>query len=307
MTQSAGQLPNLIIAGVRKGGTTSLSHYLFQHPDICSSALKKVGYFLPLKYGETPPPLETYAAHFADCATPYRMEATTGYFLGGAAIARPLVETLPGVKVIIVLREPVDALWSHYRFVRSHARIDADLSFEDYVDACRTKMASDADLARENNAFVAYRGGFYDQPLTEWADALGDSLRVLFFDDLKSDAPAVLRSLCRWLGIDGSPVDGFDFDVHNQSVQVKNLQVQRVALRTNERAKRLLRRHHGLKRRVRSAYYLLNRDRGPQPRLDPALRQELTGVYEPSNANCGQLLADRDLSGPMPAWLSDPR
>ena len=123
-------LPNLIIAGIRKGGTTSLSHYLGQHPDICSSELKKVGYFLPLKYGEPTESLDSYAAHFDHCGSArYRMEATTGYFLGGASIACSMTELLPDARVLIVLREPVDALWSHYRFVRSHLRIPMTWTF----------------------------------------------------------------------------------------------------------------------------------------------------------------------------------
>ncbi len=296
-------LPNLVIAGVRKGGTTSLSQYLAQHPDICSSELKKVGYFLPLKYGDPVPPLDTYAAHFQHCVGRYRMEATTGYFLGGETVARAVVDALPDARVLISLREPVDALWSYYRFVRSHARIDPDMSFEQYLDRCRSMTASGEDLLRDNNAFLAYRGGFYDEPLTAWADALGDSLRVVFFDGMRDDAPDMLRSLCVWLGIDAAPVDAFDLDVHNKSVQVKNHRAQRIALRVNERAKRFLRRHHGLKRQVRSLYYAINQDRSPQPKLDPELRLALEAEYAASNAACAELLTSRGLSDSLPGWL----
>ena len=298
-------LPNLIVAGVRKGGTTSLSHYLAQHPEICSSELKKVGYFLPLKYGEEVADLDAYAAHFSHCGgARYRMEATTGYFLGGHAIATAMAETLPSVRVVISLREPVDALWSHYRFVRSHARIDADMSFREYVERSREMMRSGADLRRENNAFVAYRGGFYDRPLAEWADALGDALRVVHFDHIQTDARAMLRDLCSWLDVDTAAVEDISLDVHNRSVQVRNRRVQKVALKVNERAKRYFRRHHGLKRTLRDAYYALNRDRGPQPTLDPALREELAAEYAPSNAAVARLLAERQLSGPLPPWLA---
>ncbi|MDH3302793.1 MAG: sulfotransferase [Acidimicrobiia bacterium] len=301
-------LPNLIIAGIRKGGTTSLSHYLGQHPDICSSELKKVGFFLPLKYGEGTDSLDSYAAHFEHCAhARYRMEATTGYFLGGASIAQPMAEMLPDARVLIVLREPVDALWSHYRFVRSHLRIPGDMDFPAYVEESRRLMVAGEDGLRENNAYVAYSGGFYEKPLTEWADAFGDRLRVLFFDDLHRDVAAMLTELLEWLDIDTAPVAEFDFDVLNRSVQIRNRRLQWVALRVNEEAKSFFRRHHGIKRALRSGYYMVNRDRSPSPRLSPEMRAELRAGYADSNAATAALIESRGLApGPLPSWLADP-
>ena len=303
-----GALPNLIIAGIRKGGTTSLSHYLGQHPDICSSELKKVGYFLPLKYGQSIDPIDTYAAHFEHCIDArYRMEATTGYFLGGASIARPMSDMLPDARVLIVLREPVDALWSHYRFVRSHLRIPDDMDFPAYVEESRRLMVAGEDGLRENNAYVAYSGGFYEKPLTEWADAFGDRLRVLFFDDLHRDVVAMLTELFEWLDIDTAPVAGFDFDVLNKSVQIRNRRLQWVALRVNETAKSFFRRHHEVKRVLRSAYYAVNRDRTPSPRLSPEMRAQLQATYAESNAATAALIRTRGLApGSLPAWLTDP-
>lgn len=300
-------LPNLVIAGVRKGGTTSLANYLAQHPDICSSELKKVGYFLPLKYGQAVPDIADYAAHFAHATDErYRMEATTGYFLGGSAIADPLAVALPDARVVISLREPVDALWSHYRFVRSHLRIEQDLDFEGYVARSRAMMESGEDLLRENNAYVAFRGGFYDGPLTEWIDALGDRLRIVYFDDLQSDAKAMVVGLCQWLDIDIDVIDDFDFDVHNKSVQVKNTTLQHLALRLNESTKRFFRKHHGLKRTLRDAYYRVNQDRGPSPKLDPKFRELLTAEYAASVARTVQLLDEHGVSGTLPRWLRSP-
>lgn len=300
-------LPNLIIAGIRKGGTTSLSHYLGQHPDICSSELKKVGFFLPLKYGESVGSLDSYAGHFEHCAgARYRMEATTGYFLGGASIAQPMAEMLPDARVLIVLREPVDALWSHYRFVRSHLRIDDDMDFPAYVEESRRLMVAGLDGLRENNAYVAYSGGFYEKPLTEWADAFGDRLRVLIFDDLYRDVVAMLTDVFEWLDLDAGPVTDFDFDVLNRSVQIRNRQLQWVALRVNEGAKSFFRRHHGVKRVLRSAYYAVNQDRTPSPRLSAEMRAELQAIYAASNTATADLIRNRGLAtGPLPSWLDN--
>ncbi len=67
----AERLPNLIIAGVGKAGTTSLFWYLSQHPGICASDVKEIQYFTPLSEGDgVLPPLSEYARHFAACDRP---------------------------------------------------------------------------------------------------------------------------------------------------------------------------------------------------------------------------------------------
>ena len=167
-------------------------------------------------------------------------------------------------------------------------------------------MTAGEDGLRENNAYVAYSGGFYEEPLTEWADALGDRLRVLFFDDLHRDVVAMLTDLLEWLDLDTAPVADFDFDVLNKSVQIRNRQMQWVALRVNEVAKSFFRRHHTVKRVLRSGYYAVNRDRSPSPRLDPEMRAQLRTTYAASNAATAKLIRERGLAaGPLPAWLDD--
>ncbi|MFQ5556956.1 MAG: sulfotransferase [Acidimicrobiales bacterium] len=299
-----GTLPNLIIAGVKKGGTTSLAYYLAQHPDIATSGRKKVAYFVPAKYGRPLDPIESYAAHFAGRGdSRYRLEATTGYFLGAAAVAEPMAETLPDVRVIISLRDPVDSLWSHYRFVRAHVRIDPETSFEDYVAECRRLHEAGEAGLRENAAWVAYEGGFYDEPMQAWIDSFGDRLKIVFFDDLKRDSAAVLTDVFEWLDLP-TDVDGIDFDTHNQSVQVKNARIQKVALRTNVALKPFFRRHHGLKRRLRSMYYAVNRDRAPSLKLDPDFRAELRAVYRPSIERLHEQVVGGGYAHEVPAWLA---
>src|SRR5688572_22585305 len=94
--ETAGRLPNLVIAGVPKAGTTSLFSYLTQHPEVCGSDVKEPRYFNPLRLGSELGPIEDYAAHFGHCAGQrYAMEASPGYSYGGGPLARGLREALP--------------------------------------------------------------------------------------------------------------------------------------------------------------------------------------------------------------------
>ena len=86
-----GRLPNLIIVGLGKAGTTSLFWYLSQHSDVCASTVKEPGYFLPAAEGLELPPIGQYASYFKECGRErYRMEASPQYFHG----ARPVMEEL---------------------------------------------------------------------------------------------------------------------------------------------------------------------------------------------------------------------
>lgn len=130
-------LPNAVIAGVNKAGTTSLFHTLAQQDGVCPSRVKETHFFDPLKYGEQLPPLEQYAELFPaapDGATV--LEATPGYFYGGATLATAMAAGLPSVRVAVVLREPGERAFSWWRFGRSRLLVDPDQSFAAYLRRC---------------------------------------------------------------------------------------------------------------------------------------------------------------------------
>lgn len=297
-------LPNLIIAGVRKGGTTSLSQYLAQHPEICSFKLKKVGYFLPAKYDKPLEPLETYADCYKHCGNErYRIEAVPGYFLGVPTIPELIQSTLGDVRIIISLREPVDTLWSYYRWVRSHNRIDPKLTFEQYTALSKQMMATGADLDRDANAFLGFRSGHYAEPLEHWCHIFGNHLLTIDFQELARDPANTIAKICRWLAIDDKVAATFDYDVHNKSVQVRNSKLQSVALEFNRRAKVFFRRHRTIKRRLRSAYYLINRDRKDELSISPEFYRRLQNEFTDSNVQLVRVLRRHDI--PIPGWLND--
>jgi hypothetical protein len=128
-------LPNLVIAGVGKAGTTSLFWYLSQHPDICASDEKEIRYFAGLTEGGTElPPVETYERHFRHCrGERYAMEASPQYFHGGAPVIQAMRRLLGRPRVVISLRDPVERLWSQFRFTKSRlGPVPETLSFEAY-------------------------------------------------------------------------------------------------------------------------------------------------------------------------------
>jgi Sulfotransferase domain len=296
------RLPNLLIAGVPKGGTTSLFRYLAQHPGICASQTKELRFFDPVRYGEPVFPLESYAEHFQHwTGERYRMEGTPGYFSGGTPVATAVSASLDEPRVLISLRDPVERCWSWYRFVRGRARIPKEMTFADYIDCCEELHERGVDGLRENQAYVGLRGGCYDDWYDSWRELLGDRLHVEFFDDLVEDPARVTRSVLRWLGLDERPADGFRFAVENRSVQYRSRPVLQAALVLNRRAERFFEQHADLKRKLRKAYYMVNRPPDDDV-LEPAQRERIAAFYAPHNAHLAASLRASHITR-LPAWL----
>jgi sulfotransferase family protein len=299
-----GRLPNLIIAGVNKSGTTSLFHYLGQHPDICGSDLKELAYFGPLWRGGELDPIEDYTGHFRHCAgSRYAMEATPGYFFGGRRLARGIRETCPDAHIVISLRSPIERCWSWFRFTKSRLQIPKEMSFDAYLDRCEALRRAGVDEKRENQPFFwGLSGGCYDEWFDAWAEEFGHRLHVVFFEDLATDPAAVVRGICRWLDLNEVVVDQFEFPVENKTEEYRAAGLQRVAVAVNRRGERFFRRHRLAKHRLRAAYFAVNR----QPSQDrPSLtaRARLADFYRPHDARLTEQLAL--VGAEAPAWLRD--
>lgn len=295
-------LPDLVIAGVAKAGTTSLFNYLTQHPDVCGSDVKETRYFEPLRLGGELEPIESYAAHFTHWqGEKHTLEATPGYFNGGRRMAAAIRESLPDVRVLVMLREPADRCWSYFRFARSRGQIPVDMDFEGYIDHCARLFRSGEDEQHANRVFLGLSGGCYARWMADWHAEMQDRLKVLYFDDLSTDAAAVVTDLCGWLDIDASVVENFDLAVENKTEQVRNKSAQRIALAINRRAEPFFRRHPAVKRRLRGLYYSVNRE-PEQLRVPPGATTKLAQFYAPWNARLASQL--EAMGAPLPRWLA---
>ncbi len=293
--QSPGRLPNLVIAGVTKAGTTSLFHYLGQHPDICTSDTKELRYFSPLQYGEPLPPLESYSAHFRHCQQQeYAVEGTPGYFYGGAPLARGLHAALPDARVLLILRSPDDRCWSFFRFVKSKVRIPKSMTFAEYLDRCEELQRSGTDMEKTNGDFSGLVKGCYARWLDAWTDEFGEGLRILLFDDVVTDPAKCLRQIFNWLELDDTVVDSMDFGADNTTVEYRRQGLQRMAVSFNRHAQRYFERHRRLKDRLRAGYYMVNRAPASET-LGPAEKDRMQRFYAPHNAELAKQLSARGL------------
>lgn len=181
-----GALPNLIIIGGLKCGTTSLHHYLNLHPEIAMSRPKELNFFV----SELNWPLgrDWYAGHF-DPSARIRGESSPHY------TNRPSFNGVPGrmrellgsdVRLLYVVRDPIDRMLSHYLHNVGGGYEDRSL-----VDA----------LSDPESSYVARSRYFFQvEPyLEEFGD---DRVQIVGREELKADRPGTMRRTFEFLGVD---------------------------------------------------------------------------------------------------------
>lgn len=301
--ETEAPLPNLVIAGVAKAGTTSLFNYLAQHPAICASQVKEIGFFT--KVGAEGQPLRSvawYRGHFAHCAgEPYRLEASPSYCHGGRAVAVPMRTLLPKPRVVLMLRDPVARLWSAYTFGKSRGGLTESDDPDVFLTRWEQGRAEDIASGRRPRA-SHLSAGWYADWLPDWFDTYGDDLRVVFAEHLAADPRAVVSDLCMWLDLDIGPVHGIDVGVHNPTLQPRSRGFARVAYRTRRRTNRLFAAQPLVRSALRQVYRSVNTTDQTE-RLPGPTRDRLTALYAPSNATVSALLRDRGYTD-LPGWLA---
>lgn len=232
--------PTFVIAGPPRAGTTSLHRYLGEHPDVFMSPVKETRFFdhrWDAAEGDPEALAEAEAWYldlFDEAGDAAAVGESTPTYLAHPDVPSRLREKVPDVRVLAVLRDPVERLHSQYLFgVRQGSE---DRPFPAYVE---DRLARDADPDRGPDAAV--QAGRYHDNLTRFADALGrDRVRVLLFDDLRDDPLSVLRDIAAFLDVDPGPMADVDHGrVHNPYGEPRG----RLAafLRTDPRVRRVAR------------------------------------------------------------------
>lgn len=297
-----GRLPNLIIAGTVKSGTTSLFTYLVKHPQICGSDVKETCYFLPLRYGGSCPDLGDYRKHFRQCGNArYALESTPGYFEGGESLARAIDDTLEGALIIIVLREPVDRLYSFFRYAKAQVNLAEETSLGQYISECLALPMSER-IKQENDVFWGVDGGRYINYLPQWFDVFSsERIRVVFFDDVLNDCVTLLKGIADWLGVCGAEFERAVVEIENKTLHYRVAWLQKASIRLNKKLEPFLRRTPSLRRVIRAFYYRLNAKPFKED-VDEQVWARARMLYQSDNRSLAAFLRAQGYRN-LPRWL----
>ena len=295
-------LPNLLIIGVPKAGTTSIFSYLNLHNDVFGSNPKEPGYFHPLRWGEKLANIDKYENAFSGYSNQkYAMEATPGYFYGGKKVSDKMKDMLPNSKVILVLRNPVQRLFSFYKYKLSLGHIDSSLSFEDYLEKCKS-MPINEKIKKENYDFWGMEGGLYADLLESWHSTYGDNLKVCFFDDLVKDRVQFTSDICSWLGINFENIDSTKMVIENKSMLYRSKSLQNFAISFDKNLGALWNFMPFVKKPLSFVYNLLN-SKPHNSVLSSSSRKYLEEFYEKDVAKTRTFLEQKQISN-FPEWMN---
>lgn len=303
---SDGRLPNLLIVGVPKAGTSSLFAYLAQHPDICAADKKELGYFNHYnrrRHPEgRPPPVETYMKHWSHCTGQrYAMEATPSYSYGGEPVIEGVRKILGQPRIIITLRDPVSRLWSAYTFQRSLGNIPRIKSFEEYLSVSEQRRQDGTDLDVDSHLH-GLSIGFYADYLGHWLDAFGENAKVIFAEDVASDPARRVAEMFEWLGLDAGAITDMDLGARNVTRHARSPIVANVVYALKRAGDRYQVLPRALRGRLRQTYLRVNARGQLNERLDPSTRERVEDIYRVSTRMTADVLEARGYQD-LPAWL----
>ncbi len=221
--------PDFIIIGVQKGGTTSLYHYLVQHPQI-APALDKEVHFFDLEFERG---WDWYDARFpgiiqADQAHDRRPHASstvppviTGeaspYYIFHPLVPQRIAQTLPTVKLIVLLRDPVDRAISHYHHAvrwgfEPLAIADAFAQEEERLAGEVEKMLADPSYHSFNHRHLSYLArGRYAQQLEHWFQYFPrEQFLILNSEALYRSPDLALQAVCQFLALPFQPLARYE-------------------------------------------------------------------------------------------------
>lgn len=299
-------LPNFLVIGAGRAGTTSVDRYLKQHPDVFIPDVKAPSHFFchGLERIEDPylrlvtrnyfvPDPKDYEALFDGVTGETAIGEVSPVYLAALHVAPRIASRLPGVRLVALLRHPVDRVYA--RFVAR--RRDGLERRPDFADLVREERRQP--LIRDV-AFGTYlAAGFCSHFLQSYFDRFPrDRIRIHLFEDFRMDAASVMSDLFEFLEVD----PGFVPDtgkLHNQSGGIIGNKLVRNAWTRSALLRAGMRRW--VPERARDAVFSAVASNLVALPLDPGLRAELTELYREDIERLQELI-DRDLSH----WLVAP-
>lgn len=225
-----GRIPDFFVIGAPKAGTTSLYRWLGQHPDIFMSPIKEPCFFAPEVVDYTPvsrrayetdaPALRAwldgpmtmrrghgivldwsdYLSLFRHAGDAVAAGEVSGNYLHSPGAPRRIRERIPGARIVMVLRDPAERLFSHYASALAAGQVRGD--FSAWVDE---QMRAES---KRDPRFGPIHTGMYATHLRCWLASFPlTQVRVHFYEDYRDSPETVLNDIFDFVGVDTCSID----------------------------------------------------------------------------------------------------
>jgi hypothetical protein len=279
-------IPNFLICGAPKAGTTALYEILKQHPDVYMSEVKETDFFQH-SYDKG---MAWYESLFLNYAGQKAIgEASPGNMIHPLAAER-IAHHIPDAKLIFMLRNPIERAYSQYWYGIMLGIDSPQVSF--------------SELIRDKNDPWGQRVielGMYAEQIKRYQQYFSaDQLLILLYEDFRVDSQKALQKICAFLGINAN----FEAQILEKNVTryPKNVFVYKQIYGVWKPLEGILRKTIGSfwldrTKSIRSYLrgYLYQKDRGGLPAMSIQDRNLLASIYQDSNTEMSLMLR-QDLS-----------
>lgn len=312
-------LPNFLIIGAMKSGTTALYQYLEQHPQVYMSPVKEPNFFAFENErpdfrapSDTAPggineqsvtDLDEYRTLFGGVSSERAVGEASHWYLYSPKAPERIQHHIPGARIIAVLRNPVERAYSDFL----HSVRDGNETVTDFREA----LAREPERIHADWSMGRYVDrGFYHAQLERYFNRFEpDRIRVYLYEDLKADASGVMKDMFQFLGVD----ETFE---PNMSVRpnvsgVPRSRVLHALFTKPSRTKAFLK--PLLPATVLSLADDLKRRNLDRPQIQPEIRAQLIDVYtddilklqELIRRDLSEWLGQQSLPGTCSGWRSE--
>lgn len=212
-------LCNLVVPGFPKSGTSSLHSYLNQHPEICMSSPKESHYFAVASKWELG---ENYHnSLFGHCVEQHRYygESSTIYCICEKSAER-IKQHLDAPKVILLLRDPVERLVSHYNWLFKLGL--ENRSILEAVEASDSSFDPDCPIPGSGNYMSYLSFSSYSKYVPMWVSLFKeDNVKIVVSENLSKFPLQVVNECLEFLGL--SPLSAFNDTVLNKTSDARHV------------------------------------------------------------------------------------
>lgn len=217
-------LPNTILLGAQKAGTTSLFNWIGQHPDVFAPpGMKDYEFFS--RDDVFSQNLFSFSKAFSRHSNEkIILHGCTNYIYFSKKSSERISQTIPDARMLLVLRNPIDRAYSAYWDARKVA-VETCLSFEDAIDLEQKRI--EHGNFKEISSLTYISHGFYARQI-EWYYKVfsKDKIKIILFDDIKNSPLDTIREIFYFLEIE----ENFqpNFQIKNEAGLPKSVALQKL-------------------------------------------------------------------------------
>ncbi len=256
-------LPNFLVIGAPRAGTTWIARNLREHPDIYIPSIKEV-HFFDRNYNRG---LDYYEGFFNGVSSETAIGEVTPSYLFLPQVPELIKKSLQDVRLIVTLRHPVERLYSRYWNSKAKYSQNKDLSFEE-------KLGKKPEFIHE--------GFYYDHLIRYFEIFPRKDILVLFFDELKDSPDIFLKKIFKHLNVDEDYKPPLLSSKINSATSVKNIGKSQVLWQVYRVLKKL--------RLYRAEQFVEKINRVEYPPMKHETREYLLELYREKNEKLSELL-----------------